>query len=119
MAGSVPFAELPKTRGVTVAGRDKGSSSDSSCVANLFTEMHLKISELLRAPQPNIPRLVQQSTKEIVDIQNLVFSYTEPESTGRFVPLGRKVRGSRAAFDTVTGAVPCRARGRIVVIKRR
>lgn len=75
MVGSAPFAERPKRRIVTVAGRDKGSSSDSSCVANLFTEMHLKISELLRAPQPNIPRLIQQSTKEVVDIQNLFFSY--------------------------------------------
>lgn len=119
MVGFAPFAELPKRGGVTVAGRDKGSSSDSRCVANLFTEMHFKISELLRAPQPYIPRWVQQSTKEIVDIQNSVFSYTGPESTGMFVPLGREVQGSRAAFDIVTGAVPCRAGGRIVVIKRR
>lgn len=91
MVGSVPFAELPKRRGVTLAGRDKSSSSDSSSVANLFTEMHLKISELLRAPQLNIPRLIQQSTKEIVDIQNLFFSYTGPESVGMFGPLGREV----------------------------
>jgi len=98
MAGSAPFAELPKRRAVTVAGRDKGRSSDSDCVANLFTEMHLTISEVLRAPQPNIPRLVQQSRKEIVDIQNLVFSYTGPESTNVFVPLGREVQGSRAAL---------------------
>lgn len=118
MVGRAPFAELPKRRSVTVSGRDKGSSSDSGCVANL-TEIHLKISELLRTPQLNIPRLVQQSMKEIVDIPNVVFSYTGPESTGTFVPLGREVRGSRAAFDTVTGAIPCRARGRIVVIKRR
>ena len=49
MVGSAPFAKLPKRRGVTVAGGDEGSSSDSDCVANLFTEMHLKTSELLRA----------------------------------------------------------------------
>lgn len=119
MVGSAPFADLPKRRGVTAAGGDKGSSSDSDCVANIFTELHLRISELLRVPQPNIPRLVQQSMKEIIGIQNLVFSYTGPESTGMFVPLGREVQGSRAAFDTETGAFPCRAGGRIVVIKKK
>lgn len=51
-------------------------------------KMHLKIIELLREPQPNIPRLAQQSTN--VDIQHLVFSYTGPEM---FVHL-RRIQGS-------------------------
>jgi len=88
------------------------------CSKSLQT-WYLKVSELLRVPQPNIPRLVQQSTKEIVDIQISILSYTGPESTGTFVPLGKEVRGRGTAFHTETGALTCRARGRTVIIKRR
>lgn len=47
----------------------------------------------LRTPQnwPNIPRLVQQSTKEVVGIQTLVFSCAGAESTGRAVPRGERL----------------------------
>lgn len=103
MLGSAPFAELHKRSGATAAGRDESSSSAGSCAGNLSTEMPLKIPELLRVLQPNIPRLVQQSMKDTVGVQSSVFSYPVPEASGMLVPLGREVQGSRAAFSMVTG----------------
>lgn len=89
MVGSAPSPGLPEGTGGTAAGRDKGSSSDSSWVANPFTEKRLKTSELLREPQPNVPRLVQQSRKDIADTQDLVFSHTGPERMGVFEEAGQ------------------------------
>lgn len=89
MVGSAPSPGLPQGTGGTAAGRDKGSSSDSSWVANPVTEKRLKNSELLRKPQPNVPRLAQQSRKDIADTQNLVSSSTGPERMGVFEEAGQ------------------------------